>query len=99
MRPALALAAPCAALLAVPAAAALAPHYQRLAELNAVLALQEVAALGVPVARVEYVRRDLYRVSAGNCRLDVAIVDLPTPPNIVGARRFEARAGRRICGR
>jgi hypothetical protein len=88
-----------AMLAAAPASAALPPNYQRLAELNAVLALSEVGrAFGIePIQRVEYVRPDLYRVSAGRCHLDVRIVDLPTPAGMVGARRFEARAGRRVC--
>ncbi len=99
MPTALRLAPLCAAALAAwPASAALPPHYQRLAELRAVLALADVAALGAPVDRVEWVRADLYRVTAGRCRVDVRIVDLPTPRNVVGARRFEARPGRRVCG-
>lgn len=89
-----------AALAAVPAAAALAPNYQRLAELRAVIERPEVArALGdaVMVDRVEYVRTDLYRVTAGRCHVDVAIVDLPVPRGVVGARRFDVRPGRRVC--
>ena len=95
-------AAPALALLAAaPAAAALPPNYQRLAELRAVLALPEVGrAFGLePIGRIDYVRTDLYRLSAGRCHLDVRIVDLPTPPNVVGARRFQARAGRPVCAR
>jgi hypothetical protein len=91
-----------AALAAMPAGAALAPNYQRLAELRAVLALPDVAtAFGTmqPIERIEYAGPDLYRVSAGRCRLDVRIVDLPMPRGMVGARHFEARPGRRVCGR
>jgi hypothetical protein len=102
MRPALRFAAfSAAALAAWPAPAALAPNYQRLRELSAVLEHPGVvAAFGqTPIDRVEYVRTDLYRVSAGRCRLDVRIVGLPTPRGMVGARRFEARPGRRVCGR
>ena len=89
------------ALAAIPVSAALPPQYQRAAELKAVIADPRVANAfgGVPVERVEYVRTDLYRVSAGACRLDVAIVDLPTPPDVSGGRRFAVRAGRRVCGR
>ncbi|HLL29558.1 MAG TPA: hypothetical protein VK403_01050 [Allosphingosinicella sp.] len=95
----LALAAP--ALAAVPAAAALPPQYQRMAELRAVLDDGKVAeAFGsAPIDRIEYVRSDLYRVSAGRCRLDVAIVDRPTPGGIAGPRRFGVKAGRKVCGR
>lgn len=89
------------ALGATPAAAALPPQYQRLAELRAVLNHPGVtgAFASVPIERIEYVRTDLYRVSAGPCHLDVRIVDLPTPRNVVGGRRFEARPGQRVCRR
>ena len=90
-----------AALAASPAAAALAPNYQRLAELRAVIAHPAVGrAFGSdPVDRVEFVRTDLYRVSAGRCRVDVAIVDLPTPSDVSGPRRFDVRPGPLVCGR
>ncbi|MET1112819.1 MAG: hypothetical protein ABWX67_14970 [Allosphingosinicella sp.] len=89
-------------LAAVPASAALPPNYQRVAELKAVLADPRVGGafpMEAPVERVEYVRPDLYRVSGGRCHLDVAIVDLPTPPGVVGGRRFAVRPGRMVCGR
>lgn len=101
MRLSLPLAAAALAAGALPAAAALPPNYQRLAELRAVLALPDVATLGgtmQPIDRIEHAGPDLYRVTAGRCRLDVRIVDLPTPRNVVGARRFEARPGRPSCG-
>ena len=87
------------ALAASPAPAALAPNYQRLAELRAVLQHPGVnsALQDAVVDRVEYVRTDLYRVSAGNCHVDVAIVGLPLPRGVAGARRFEVRPGRRVC--
>jgi hypothetical protein len=90
-----------ALLAATPAQAALAPNYQRLAELRAVLDLPAVAeAFGIePIDKIDYVATDLYRLSAGRCTLDVRIVGLPMPRNMVGARRFEARAGRRACRR
>ena len=90
-----------AALAAMPASAALPPQYQRLAELRAVLAHPGVAgAFGsTPIDGLAYVRTDLYRVSAGRCRLDVRIVGLPMPRGMAGARRFEARPGERVCGR
>ncbi len=103
MRCLLRLALVCAAAVAaLPAQAALPPQYQRLAELRAVLAHPGVTgAFGVtePIERVEYLRPDLYRVSAGRCHLDVRIVGQPMPRGMVGARRFEARPGRRVCGR
>ena len=89
------------ALAAVPASAALAPQYQRAAEFRAVAADGHVANAfgGAPIERIEYVRTDLYRVSSGACRLDVAILDLPTPAGVVGPRRFAVKPGRKACGR
>ena len=100
MRSTIILTALCCALAsASPAAAALAPNYQRLAELRAVLQHPGVnAALQDSVVdRVEYVRTDLYRVSAGRCHVDVAIVGIPLPRGVVGARNFDFRPGRRVC--
>lgn len=101
MRPLLLLALGGAVFTAMPALAALAPQYQRAAEFRAVAADGHIANAfgGAPIERIEYVRTDLYRVSAGGCRLEVAIVDLPTPPGVVGARRFAVKAGRKVCGR
>jgi hypothetical protein len=88
------------ALAAMPASAALHPRYQRIAELQRVLGDAGVGGVfESPIERVEYVRRDLYRVSGGGCRMDVAIVDLPTPPDIVGGRRFTVKPGRKLCGK
>lgn len=77
--------------MAVPASAALPPQWQRVAELKAIL---ENGALidafqGQMVDRIEYVRPDLYRVSAGQCFAYVKIVEKPLPSGMVGARRFE----------
>jgi hypothetical protein len=89
-------------LTAFPAPAALAPNYQRLVELQAVL--EHPGVIGAfggmePIDRIEYAGPDLYRVTAGRCRLDVRIVGLPMPRGMVGARHFEARPGRKMCGR
>ena len=85
---------------ALPASAALPPNYQRLAELRAILDNPELGrAFGTnqPIERIDYVRADLYRGSAGNCRMDMTIHTLPTPRRTVGARRFEVRAGQKVC--
>jgi hypothetical protein len=91
-----------AVLGALPASAELAPNYQRQAELRAVLLHPGVVgafAMDQPIERIEFVRTDLYRVSAGGCHLDVAIHGLPTPPDVSGGRRFEVRPGKKICPR
>jgi hypothetical protein len=96
------LAALAAAVLATsPATGALPPKYQRLAEIRAVLDNRAVSeALGdSPIDSIVYVRTDLYRVAAGRCRIDARIVGLSMPDGVVGARRFEVRAGQRICAR
>lgn len=90
-----------AAVAASPAAAALAPNYQRLAEPRAVMAHPAVGrAFGSdPIDRVEFLRADLYPVSAGRCRIDAAIVDLPVPRGVAGPRRVDVRPGPLVCGR
>lgn len=96
------LAIAAAGFAALPAVAALPPNHQRLAELRAVLAHPDVArAFGTnqPIDGIEHLRTDLYRVTAGRCHVDVAIVSLPTPRDVVGPRRFEARPGEKVCGR
>lgn len=97
---ALAGAAAAAGAGALPASAALPPNHQRLAELRAVLAhpaLGRAFGTNQPIERIEYLRADLYRVSAGTCRMDMAIVTVPTPRRTVGPRRFEVRAGEKVC--
>jgi len=88
-------------LAATPAGSALPPQHQRAAELKAVVADPFVANAfdGAPIERIEFVRTDLYRVSARGCRLDVAILDLPTPADVAGGRRFRVKPGRKTCGR
>ena len=88
-----------AAILALPAPAALPPPHQRLAEFRAVINHPEIASAlgGDLLTRIEYVREDLYRVSGTRCRLDLAIVTTPGPPGLVGPRQFEVRATDRSC--
>ena len=88
-----------AAILALPASAALPPPHQRLAEFRAVINHPEIASAlgGDLLTRIEYVREDLYRVSGTRCRLDLAIVTTPSPPGPVGPRQFEVRATDRSC--
>lgn len=87
-----------AMLSAVPAEAALPPQYQRAAELRAIIDDAEIIDLfGIDrlIERIEYVAPDLYRVTSGNCQLDVRIVDKPT--QIVGPRQFEVEPGELVC--
>jgi hypothetical protein len=90
------------ALAAFPSAgwAALAPNYQRLAELQAVLAHSAVIGafpVGQPIDKVEYKGPDLYRVTAGSCHLDVRIVSRPNVSGMVGPRQFTVEPGKPSC--
>lgn len=94
-RPAAAMAAMILSL--TPAFAALAPQYQRLAELRAVLERVADAFGHRPIERIEYVSPDLYRVTGGGCHLEARIVDLPAERGLVGARRFTVEPGPLRC--
>jgi hypothetical protein len=84
---------------AVPAAAMVPPHFQRLNDLRAVTSLPALAtALGVPIDRIEAVAPGLYRVTAGRCHVDVRMVVIPGTDTGLSPPRTEPRAGRRICG-
>ncbi|MBT9288235.1 hypothetical protein KL771_02160 [Hyphomicrobiaceae bacterium 22] len=89
----------CLAASALPGHAALAPQYQRLAELRAILASDAVMGRlsGAPVDRVEYVSPDLYRVTAGACTLEVKIVSVPEPEPMPGPRKFTVAPGLYAC--
>ena len=68
---------------------ALAPQYQRLAELRAILNDPKVTDrfdINHPIDRVEWVTPDLYRVTGGACHLDIAIHDQPRSQPIAGPR-------------
>ncbi|MBW6397754.1 hypothetical protein KPL78_07865 [Roseomonas sp. HJA6] len=88
-----------AAILALPASAALPPTAQRLVEFRAVINHPDIgmAMGGDPITRIDYVRDDLYRVSGARCRIDLAIVGVPSPPGLVGPRQFEVRTVDRAC--
>lgn len=80
-------------LTALPALAALPPHYQRQAELAAVLEVAtEVMGIDLPIDTIEWSEPDVYSVDSGACTLTVRIVDRPKlrEPGWVGTREFEA---------
>jgi hypothetical protein len=94
------LAALAALALAFPASAALPPQYQRAAELKAILDHAELAGAfpqGQPIDRVEFVRPDLYRVTAGTCFLYAQIVGKAMPAGMVGARQFDVELSKVDC--
>lgn len=95
------LAAAAVAALALPAAAALPPQWQRVAELKAILdngdLVEAFAGQRRMIDRVEYVRPDLYRVVGGECFAYVTIAEKPLPGGMVGARQFDVVPGKIDC--
>jgi hypothetical protein len=84
----------------LPASAALAPQYQRAAELRAILddtGIVDLFGIDRPIERIEYVEPDLYRVTSGSCHVDVRIVDKPNVSGMVGPRQFEVEPGELVC--
>lgn len=78
--------------LAPAAHAALAPNYQRLAELKAILddpKLLSAFAVNDPIIRIEHRAKDSYLVVTARCQLPVRIVDRPRTDGLVGARQFD----------
>jgi hypothetical protein len=77
----------------LPALAALPPHYQRQAELNAVVTVAtDVLGIGNLIDAVELTEPDVFSVRSGECTLIVRIVDTPGKhePGWVGPREFTA---------
>jgi len=86
--------------VSLPASAALPPQYQRAAEFRAILDdtdIVDLFGIGRPIERIEYLGPDLYRVTSGNCHLDVRIVDKPDVSGMVGPREFDVEPGELIC--
>lgn len=79
--------------------AALPPNYQRIAELQAILAdsaVVESFKVNQPIERIEFTKTDLYRVTAGKCHVDVAIVDQPGEKR-PGPRQFTVKVVASTC--
>lgn len=88
-------------LVGLSAQAALPPQYQRTAEFKAILentaVVEAFTAHRQLIERVEYVKPDLYRVSAGQCVLEVTLKEKPLPEGMVGARQFDLEVGAVDC--
>ena len=91
--------------------AALPPHYQRTRELAAILenTVVQQQLRSAPIEGVELMTPDLYLVWAGDCEVQVRIVDDGPPtqidprtgaprPTIVGPRQFAVSVGEAHCG-
>lgn len=88
-------------LLSLPALAALPPHYQRQAELMAIVG-EATEAFGIqhPIEAIDMQRPDFWVVRSGECTLELQIVDVPLEgkePGFVGPRNFAVEAGPVAC--
>lgn len=86
------------ALTALPAAAMVPPHIQQRNQLRDLIDLPALARF-FPVDRIELVRPDHWRVTAGRCHIDVRMVPRARAGRGLLPPRIELQAGRRICRR
>ncbi|MCW5723159.1 MAG: hypothetical protein KIS86_18660 [Devosia sp.] len=77
----------------MPSLAALPPHFQRQAEIDAVLqAAVEILGVEQPVDAIRFIETDRYEVLSGACTMVVRIIDTPggKTEGWVGPRQFTA---------
>jgi hypothetical protein len=95
-----------AALLIVaagPAAAALSPYYQSLAEIERILGdprLAEALPGQQAIISITTTGTDVYEIRTDRCTVTVTIVDIPPKegePIMVGARQFDLQFGAGSC--
>jgi hypothetical protein len=88
-------------LLASAASAALPPYYQRVEEMERILADARVeeALKSQPVDRLERLEDDLYRATGGACSVDIRIIDKPDnkPEGWTGPRQFDLNVAAPRC--
>ena len=87
-----------ALLTVLPAAAMVPPHIQQRNQLRQLLDLPELARF-FPVDRIELVRPDLWRVTAGRCHIDLRLVPRARTGRGLLPPRIALEPGRRICRR
>lgn len=87
-------------LAAGPALAALPPHFQRQAEIEAVLgAVVETFGISNPIDGIVMTGEDAFEVTSGTCKMNVTIVDQPSSGGamMVGPRQFDVETGELVC--
>jgi hypothetical protein len=88
-------------LVALPALAALPPHYQRQDELEAIIRhVIEEFGMSHPIESIVMKDTDFYEVISGPCHMEVVVVDVPPAPNaepISGPRQFAVESGPLVC--
>jgi len=100
LRPAgILLAAVSAGLFATNGLAALAPEYERIRELGAIIGSPELSQKlsGRVIEGIEAQAGNTYRVWTADCSLAVTLVDAPADPRIAGPWQFAIRVGDLRC--
>ena len=87
-----------ALLTALPAAAMVPAHIQQRNQLRSLLDLPALASF-FPIERIELVRPDTWRVTAGRCHIDVRLVPHQRTGRGLLPPRIALEPGRRICRR
>ena len=98
MRTAIGLGMSVALLAALPAAAMVPPRIQQRNQLRTIIDLPTLADF-FPISRMELIRPDTWRVTAGRCHIDVRLVPRPRTGRGLLPMRIEPQAGRRVCSR
>jgi hypothetical protein len=87
-------------LAAGPALAALPPHFQRQAEIEAILAaVVETFGIANPIEGIVMTGDDAFEVTSATCSMAVTLVDEPASEGtmMVGPRQFSVEAGELVC--
>jgi hypothetical protein len=87
---------------AAPAAAALSPYYQSVAEIQRILADERLndGMRQEAIVSIMTTARDVYEVKTGSCTKIVTVVDVPRKegePIMVGPRQFTLELGEASC--
>ena len=100
MRMAIGLGSVAALLAAVPAQAAMPLHAQRRGDLRQIIDMPALDRFGA-VERIELIAPRLWRVTSGNCHIDVRMVERPGPYPGRGLSppQLEPHPGRPVCQR
>jgi hypothetical protein len=90
----------CAFLLPIAAEAALAPQYQRAAELARIIdsrAMQQ-ALQDQPINSITMTETDVFEVASDNCTVIVTLFELPNPGDgWTGPRQFDLSVADAVC--
>lgn len=87
------------AIISTSSQAALAPNYQRAAELTAVIDAVAAELPKHPITKVIYQKPDQYQIVAGPCAIRATITSKTPESGMVGPRQFDVNLSRPRCGK